>query len=215
MAEKIDCIIVSGAPNDDIDFIKNHIVEGAYIIAADSGYKKLEKIGIKPDVIVADFDSSDKPEYEVECDISPIEKDSTDTFNAVKLAVKSGYNNILILGALGGRLDHTYSNLLCLDYAKKHGVKCVLQNRNNRISLITDEAHITKEYKWFSLFAFLEPCKGIKIKGAHYTAGFYDAEELDFDLGDQLGQSNFAESDDCTVSLREGTLLLIEADDYV
>ena len=213
MADKVKCIIVSGAPDNDLDFIKNCITDGYYIIAADSGYKKLEKIGIKPDIIVADFDSSDKPEYRVDIEVYPIEKDATDTFNAIKLAIDKGFKDITVLGALGGRADHTYSNMLCLAYAKRHGADCVLSSRNNRISLINGKKIINKEYSWFSLFAFLEKCEGVKIKGAHYTEKFFNVDSLDFELSDQFGQSNYIENDSCEISVEKGTLLLIESND--
>lgn len=214
MADKVRCVIVSGAPDNDLEFIQNSITCSDYIIAADSGYKKLDSIGIKPDLIAADFDSSDLPEYSVDIIQAPVEKDSTDTFNAVKTALKKGFKNILILGALGGRIDHTYSNILCIDYADKHGSECVIADRNNRISIIKSRKTIVKDYKWFSLFAFLEDCKGIRISGAHYGAGFYNLETLNLNQGDQLGQSNYIESEECTISVEQGRLLLIESNDY-
>ena len=42
MANEVKCVIVSGSPENDLDFIKQNIGSEDYIIAADSGYKKLE-----------------------------------------------------------------------------------------------------------------------------------------------------------------------------
>ncbi len=207
------CCIVSGAPEADPDYVKNSINPDDYIIAADSGYKLLDELCIVPDVIVADFDSSDKPSFNCEIIIFPVEKEATDTFNAVKLAVDRGFNDITILNALGGRLDHTYSNILCLDYCRKNGVSCRICSRRNRISLIDKRTEIKKEYGWFSLFAFLEDCEGVKISGAHYDAGFYGKEKLNLKLSDQFAQSNYIEGESCTVSLDKGCLLLIESND--
>lgn len=213
MADKVKCIIVAGAPDNDLDFIKENITSDCFVIAADSGYKKLEKIGIKPDIIVADFDSSKKPEYSVDIEVYPIEKDATDTFNSVKLAIDKGFKDITVLGALGGRADHTYSNILCLDYVKKHGANCVLLSPNNRISLITEYKKIKKDHSWFSVFAFLEKCEGVRINGAHYSQEFFNKESLHFDLGDQFGQSNYIENEYCEITVEKGTLLLIESND--
>ena len=207
------CIIVSGAPNPDLEFINKNTDNSAYIIAADSGYKALDAIGVTPDLIIGDFDSSDKPSINCEIEVYPIEKDYTDTFNCVRAAVDRGYNDILILNALGSRFDHSYSNVLCLEYCKKAGVNCIIANRNNRIRLICDTLTFTKEYQWFSLFAFLEECRGVVIKGAHYTADFFDKKELDIKPYDQFAQSNYIENDECTVSLKSGTLLLVESND--
>ena len=55
------CLIISGAPEQDIDYYK-HYINDRYIISADSGYQKCVKLNIEPDLIIGDFDSSKKPE---------------------------------------------------------------------------------------------------------------------------------------------------------
>ena len=142
-----------------------------------------------------------------------VEKDSTDTFAAVKYAVVKGYTQITVLGAIGSRADHTYSNILCLDYCRKRGVKCTIVNKSNRISLIEGEGTVNRDYQWFSLFAFLGDCEGVQIEGAHYTAGFYGADKLNIKLGDQFGQSNYVEGEFAKITCEKGTLLLIESND--
>lgn len=213
MAKEVNkCTIVSGAPDDNLEFFARHIDRNSYIIAADSGYKKLESIGITPDIIIGDFDSSVMPDTSNIIKLE-VEKAYSDTFSAVRYAVNEGYSNIEILGAIGSRLDHTWANILCLDYCRTHKVKCRIINDKNRISLIEKEALINKDYQYFSLFAFLEDCKGVNIKGAHYTADFYDSETLDFNISDQIGVSNFVEDDFATVTVEKGVLLLIESND--
>ena len=208
-----DCIIVSGAPEKDLSFLKSKISKDSYIICADSGYEKCIKIGVLPDLIIGDFDSSPIPE--VECEIVKLnpEKAFSDTFHCVIEACDRGYKNITILGAIGDRVDHSYANILCLNYCKENGVECSIINENNRISLITSEKRIFKDYDNFSLFAFLEPCKGVRIDGAYYTAGFYSKQALDFNLSDQIGVSNYVCDEFATISLEKGTLLLIESND--
>lgn len=217
MAEKIkaNCTVISGAPDDDLEFIKKNIDISSYIIAADSGYVKCKKIGIIPDLIIGDFDSSKKPNSDAPDGIIQleVEKAFTDTFTAIRYAVENGAEDITVFGAVGSRIDHTYSNILCLDYCKKHGVKCVIVNKHNRVSLIEGEGFINKDYQWFSLFAFLEDCKGVKISGAHYSEAFYNLDKMDINLGDQFAQSNFVENNFATVTCEKGTLLLIESND--
>lgn len=207
------CIIISGAPNQNIDFLSKNIDKNNYIICADSGYKTCLKIDIIPNLIIGDFDSSNKPDLDTEIISLNKEKAYTDTFHCVIEAINRGYKDIDIYCAIGNRLDHTYSNILCLDYCKKHNVKCRIINENNRLSLIKDKGIINKDYDNFSLFAFLENCKGVKTKGAYYTAGFYDKESLDINLEDQFAQSNFVSDDYAEISLESGTLLLIESND--
>ena len=213
MAKEVKrCTIVSGAPEENLAFLAEYINRETYIIAADSGYKKLDALDITPDIIIGDFDSSDMPDISNIIKLE-VEKAYSDTFSAVRFAVKEGYTDITVLGAIGSRLDHTYANILCLDYCQKHGVRCSIANAKNRLSLIEGKAKIAHEYQWFSLFAFLGDCKGVKIEGAHYTAGFYDADKLDFAVSDQIGVSNYVEGDFATVTVEKGTLLLIESND--
>lgn len=207
------CTIISGAPDNDSQYLKENINRESYIICADSGYKSCINAGFTPNLIIGDFDSSPKPN--IDCEIITLnpEKAYTDTFHCVMEAVERGYKNIQIFCAIGSRLDHTYSNILCLEYCRKNNVKCYIQNRQNRLSLIEERAVINKDYKSFSLFAFLHSCKGVKIKGAYYTAGFYDRESLDINLDDQFAQSNFVNADYAEVTLESGVLLLIESND--
>ncbi len=214
MAEQVKCSIVTGAPVSDTDFLKEHLDTGSFIIAADSGYRKLLEAGIRIDAIVADFDSAEKPDINCEIITFPIEKDATDTFNAVKLAVGRGFKEIEIFFALGGRFDHSYANVLCLAYARQHGVKCTLLDRQNRISLIEKSATVNRDYQAFSLFAFLGDCKGVSIKGAYYTAGFFGRDKLDIAVSDQFGQSNFVSEETAEITVDDGVLLLIESNDF-
>ena len=214
MAEQVKkCVIVSGAPNDNIDFLKENIDLNAFIIAADSGYLKLKEANIKPNAIVADFDSSNKPDIDCEIITFPVEKAFTDTFNSVILAKERGYNDITIFFAIGNRFDHSYSNVLCLDYCRKNNIKCRIIDDKNRISLIDKRAVIKKEYDYFSLFAFLEDCYGVKIKGAHYNESFFNLDKLDIKRFEQFAQSNYIENDICEITLEKGILLLIESND--
>lgn len=207
------CSVISGAPDSDIEFIKNHIDYSSYIICADSGYLKCCELGIIPNLIIGDFDSSAYPDCDCEIIRLNPEKAYTDTFHCIMEAIERGYNKIEVYSALGDRFDHSYSNILCLSYCKKHNVDCEIVNAKNRISLITDSKKIFKEYENFSLFAYLEPCEGVTIKGAYYTAGFYGKESLDFDVDTQCGVSNYVSDDYAEVGLRRGCLLLIESND--
>lgn len=214
MGNKIKrCVIVSGAPEADLSFIENNIIENDYVICADSGYKKCMQIGIVPDLIIGDFDSSLKPDLPCEIITLNREKAYTDTFHCVIEAVERGYKNIIIFGAIGDRFDHTYANILCLNYCLKNSVQCCIANRKNRISLIKNEKRINRDYKNFSLFAFLEPCRQVRINGAYYTAGFYSQDAIDFETDSQMGVSNFVTDEYATVTVECGTLLLIESND--
>ena len=92
------------------------------IIAADGGYDNLIRHGYTPDILIGDLDSieSEIPEG-TRLIRYPKEKDETDMFLAYEAGVKLGYAEFVMLGATGGRLDHTYANISLLLYAKEHG----------------------------------------------------------------------------------------------
>ena len=203
--QKVKCIIVSGAPDNDIQFIKSKLDRSAFIIAADLGYKNCLKAGIIPDLIIGDFDSASCPQFGNRVIRLPIEKDETDTFYCVKKAIELGYGDIEILCAIGDRVDHTYSNILCLEYCRQNGINCTIKNAKNKIQLVENEIEFDEEdYRYFSLFAVFGRAKGVTIKGAHY-----ETDNIDIEPWDQLCQSNHFNGGKVKISVNEGKILLI------
>lgn len=209
MKSKVKATIISGAPEADIDFLKKNVDKTAYIIAADSGYKFCRKAGIEPDLIIGDFDSAPPPKTDVSILTLPVEKDDTDTFYAVKHAVRCGFKNIEILNAVGSRFDHTYANVMALKYCLDSGVKAVVLDRHNKI-LMTDKPVTLKagEYEYFSLYAVGGDVLGLSILGS-----FYDVEGITIDPFEQFTQSNHFVGKDVKINFDGGYLLIIEAND--
>lgn len=202
------CAVITGAPENDINYYHSYLID-RYIISADSGFEKCVNIGIKPDLIIGDFDSSAKPDTDIETITLPVMKDDTDTFFAVKEAVKRGYNDIIILGGIGSRVDHTYSNILSLNYCNDLRVSAMLVNRSNRIRILNSSCVIKKDgYNYLSLFALFEECKGLTTKGTLYNL-------TDYNLSPQcqLCQSNSFVNDEIEISFDCGKILLVESND--
>ena len=202
------CTIISGSPNTSIQYVSENIDEKTFIIAADSGYKTCLRVDVIPDLIIGDFDSSDYPDLDTEIIKLPCEKDDTDTFFCVKKAIELGYNYIILMCAIGNRFDHTYSNILCLDYCIKHNIYCEIVDDHNRISIIDSQKKINKDYNYFSLFAFLCDCKGVSITGSGY-----DVSNIDIMRYYQFAQSNYVKNDYAKVTVKKGKILLVESND--
>jgi thiamine pyrophosphokinase len=90
------------------------------LLAADGGSHHLHALGLTPAVIIGDLDSLD-PGFrslinsgQIEVVLHPRDKDETDLELALDYAVQHDYRQILIIGALGGRLDQTLGNLALL-----------------------------------------------------------------------------------------------------
>ena len=136
------CVIIGGAPINDYNRIKGLLSDDDFIIACDSGLVHLEKSGITPNLIIGDFDSFDKPKTNIETIVLPREKDDTDSFFAVKEAVRRGFDELLIFGAIGGRLDHSLGNISILLYKKVAFLHLLCYNM---ITISTGGQHGTKQ----------------------------------------------------------------------
>ena len=169
------CFIIAGSPEASPEFIKG-TVSGGFVICADRGYTYAKAAEIKPNLIVGDFDSYGEklPDH---CEIVklPTEKDDTDTMRAVKLAFDRGFKKFTILGAIGGRLDHSFANLCALAYISSRGGSGELLSEREKIVYLTQGEHSFDSLSGltFSLFPF--GCAEVEVEyfGAKYSSGVY------------------------------------------
>ncbi len=141
------------------------------IISADRGYENAKKLGVSVNFAVGDFDSMDKSKVEgAEIIEVPAEKDFTDTQLAVDLAIEKGVEQITIIGGLGGRLDHTLSNIGILEKLWHLGIRAVITDGKNKIRYInaTSELIPKSTFKYLSVIAADNLVKGVSIEGCKY-----------------------------------------------
>ena len=147
--------------------------EDDLVIAADSGYRNAKKMGVVPNLLLGDFDSlnqSEKLPEDLEILQVPAEKDDTDTQLAVKVALERGAKQLVIIGGLDGRLDHTLSNLAILeDLASRH-ISAIITNGQNRVRFIRDSGVILMRdgFRYFSILAADPVVKGVSVDGCKY-----------------------------------------------
>ncbi len=134
-------MIIGAAPIDSGRIFKEFDPRRYYVICADAGYETALKAGVKPDLIVGDFDSAKEPPAKGQkVKILPTEKDVTDTMFAVMKGFGRGFRSFLLLGCLGGaRFDHSLANLEVLQYIREHGGHGIMADRNTKIFLLHDE----------------------------------------------------------------------------
>ena len=177
------------------------------IIAADGGYDSLIRHGYTPDLFVGDFDSTS---YEIPRSIKsvrhPKEKDETDMFLAYKEGVDLGFCDFVMLGATGGRLDHTYANLSLLLYAKERGHNVTVMDENGIVICLKNESISLagKPGATFSVFAIGAEARGVSIKDAKY-----EVENATLSPAFPLGVSNEFISHSAKISVDDGALLVI------
>ncbi len=201
------CVIVGGADINNYDFIRERLCVDDFVIFCDSGLKHMENLQVQPSLIVGDFDSHENPHLDVETIILPCEKDDTDTVFAVKEAIKRGFNDFLLIGVVGARLDHTLGNVSILLYLDSLGKKgCIIDDYSEMEIVSSEPVSICDDYSFFSLLNISGCAKGITITGAKYP--LVDGE---ISCEYQYGVSNEVfPGDTASVRVNEGRLLLIK-----
>lgn len=196
------CYIFAGGEFDGFfDQIKNE----DYIIGADKGYTYIKKIGLEADEIIGDFDSSKEPDFLNKTKLKP-EKDETDLYAAINIAIKKGYKKIIIYGGLGGRISHTIANIKIMEEFKKEGIDIELKNKNQRLFVI-DKNFVEKkqiENIYISIFALSE-----KIENLNLINLKYELKNFTLKNDMHLGVSNEPIGKEFKIEFDKGIVLVI------
>ncbi len=164
------CVIIGGAPINNYERIKQKLNKDDYFIFCDSGLNHLDKLSINPSLIVGDFDSHKNPNLDIETITLPTVKDDTDTMFAVKEGLKRGFDEFLLLGVIGLRIDHSLGNLSILLYLEKEGKKASIIDDYSEIEIVGKcEKYIEDTYKYFSIISSGDIISGVTIKNAKYA----------------------------------------------
>lgn len=196
------CYIFAGG---EFDGFFDQVKEEDYIIGADKGYTYIEKIGLRPNIIIGDFDSAKKPDFENKIVLKP-EKDETDLYAAINIGIKKGYKKIIVYGALGGRISHTIANIKILEDFKKKGIDIELKNKNQRLFVI-DKNFIEKkqiENTYVSLFALTKKVENLSLINLKYQLKNYILEN---DM--HIGVSNEPIGKEFKIEFDKGMVLVI------
>ena len=175
------------------------------VIAADGGLVHTRHLGITPHIILGDFDSLGYIPDSAE--VHPVEKDDTDSMLAIKKGLRLGCSRFDIYGGLDGdRVDHTVANFQALVYLTHHGARGYLIGLRQIATVITNgtltlPAHFSGH---FSVFCMGADARGVTIRGCQY-----ELDDAALSAGFPLGISNRFLQREVTVSVREGSLLLI------
>ena len=163
------CVIMGGAPIGDTAAAVSALRNDDYLICCDSGLRHLNILGRQPDLIIGDFDSHPRPDTDVETIVLPTVKDDTDTAYAVKESLRRGFEDFLLLGVVGKRLDHTWANVCLLLYLDTLGKRAIILDDYSELSVVSrDAAEVTADYPFFSLLNVDGQADGITVTGAKY-----------------------------------------------
>ena len=192
------------------------------IVAADGGAAYAASLGLGPiDLWVGDGDSLSPAALEalrlagVPVELAAADKDESDTELAVMAAIDRGATRLTILGAFGGpRLDHALANVLLLGHRRLVDRTAVLLSSTVRLRLIRAPgpdgglASLTLSGRpgdLVSLLPFAGPAGGVTTSGLQYPL-----RDETLEVGPARGLSNIRLETTAMVSLKVGSLLVVE-----
>ncbi len=196
--------------------------KSSIVVSVDAGLEVLDKLGILPNVIIGDFDTVsydvlnkyiDNPDIIIERH-NPI-KDASDTELAIDTTVKLGYHEIIVLGGLGGRIDHSLANIYLLCTGLDRDIYIQIIDECNRVYAIDHSFKIKKSKQWGKYVSFY-PMDGniqdFSIKGVKYPL---DKVVLDKYKNPTFTISNEIVDDEAVIEFLSGLLLVIESKDMI
>ena len=198
-------IILNGKLSDNLESYKNAFKkEKFFVIACDGGFLNAQKLGIKPDLLIGDFDSVGDLEVENKIQF-PVEKDKSDAELAVDWGINNGFSEFEIWGALGGDVDHTLFNISLLLKIEKAGKRGRIFHPPLTIFLLEKAGKIIGNVgDKVSLYPFTDVVKNVKVRGFKYPL-----HEEDIVKGSTRTLSNELIKREGWVEFKEGIILVI------
>lgn len=177
------------------------------LICADGGANSAMKLKLIPDFIIGDLDSieiSTKNYYNTKCSIIKIERQNdTDVEKCLKYAIKHGFTEVILLGATGSRLDHSFCNMgIVLKYFNK--IKIRILHKNSLLEAVEGFVALkTSIGEIISLYGFDRKTK-ITSKGLKYKLN-----DLALPFGKKESTSNVAICKTVSLKIKQGRIFLI------
>ena len=181
------------------------IEQDDYLIAADGGLTHLEKLGLRPNAILGDFDSLGYcPEG---ANVFPVEKDDTDAMLAVKRGLSLGCREFILYGSLDGpRLDHTVANFQTLSWLCEQGAWGYLVGRDYLVTVVKNGAIRFPAGSSGTVSVF---CQGPDAHGVTLRGLYYPLENGTLTAHFPLGVSNHFTGEEAAISVEKGSLLVL------
>jgi thiamine pyrophosphokinase len=185
-----------------------HQLQGARVIAADSGIAHALALGLSPELWVGDFDSAgsdlDDTFARVPRQVFSAEKDATDGDLAISEAFRRGATAIILVGGFGGQFDHTLAHAAMLLAMAKREIPCMMSSGHEEAHPLSFELLIPDVEPGTRISIVpMSDIKGLTLRGVQWPL-----EHKSVPFGSTLTLSNIA-TGDVTVECDLGTGLVI------
>jgi len=208
-------LIVINGDISDYGYYKGYLGTVNYVVAVDGGSRHVEALGVRPNVLLGDFDSIESykgftDKYpNVEVLQFPPKKNFTDSELAVEYAIDQKPDQVTLVGCIGTRMDHTFATVLLLKKFLDAGIDARMLNERNEIRLIDGDYEIEGQVgDLMSLVPVTLQASGIYLHGFEYPLN-----DATLPLGSSTGISNVFASEKAKIELRDGLLLVFKSRD--
>lgn len=194
------------------EVLRSRIRDKAFdlVLAADGGARHAPILNVMMDAVVGDMDSLPGPERQNISGVGlvsyPAEKDESDLELALNFARKKGADEIVMVGAMGGRMDTTIANILLAAHANLGSGRVEVWHGEQTGWVIRPPGEDIggRPGDTVSLIPLAGDAIGITTKGMKYPL-----RNEDLHLGSSRGMSNVVEGLSPQVTLFEGLLLAV------
>lgn len=168
-----------------------------FLIGVDGGVRLIRNLGLKPDLIIGDFDSSIQPKRGA---VIKVSQNLTDAEFALNYCVKQGFKELVLVGILGRRLDHLLANIFL-------GFRfnlTIIENKQILYFVTSGRVLEGRPGDLVSLIPLLGDCRGVTTVGLKWRL---QGETLK--VGSSRGVSNVMTKNRVRIGLKKGLLLVI------
>jgi len=206
-------IIVANGDPPTVEDLSHWWRPSTQLIAADGGAHHALALGLTPNVVIGDMDSLDVETRDkltqqgCRLILHPEDKDETDLELALLLAAREEATEIIILGALGGRLDQLLANVLLLTLPELTSMSVRLVDAWQEALVVHGGTHVTVEGQvgdTLSLIPLTSNASGIYTQGLRWPLS---GDTLS--AGSARGVSNVIVSPPARVQVEKGVLLVV------
>lgn len=205
-------VIIVNTDMSSIKQVKEICSWADIIIAADGGANVAYNAGISVDYVIGDLDSIKDSVLEhyrgstAKIDRYPCEKDYTDTELCLIKAIELKATEIIYLGGIGNRIDHSIGNIHLLYKTMEMGIKACIKSQTADVYICKDHLKITGMISdTVSILPLYKPVRGITLKGFKYAL-----DDATFEFGDVFGVCNKLISKEAYINIKEGCLIVIK-----
>ncbi len=206
-------IIFANGKIADYTFLSALLHKDDFLIAADGGTLHCLRVGKVPHLIVGDLDSlapnvvEDLGNKGVIIERYPAEKNETDLELAIEHAMRTDVNEILLVGALGGRLDQTIANLFLMAQ-RQWSVPIRLVDAEQQAELLQPGSILELTFPIGSTVSAIPLTP--TVTGICYSGLLYPLTDQTLHFGSTRGISNEIVTLPATVTIKSGALLIIQ-----